>query len=97
MSADKFKNIIKGLEMASSEDIVSLVNLQKRLAEDFGTVPSNQTLIKWMARDEQPKITDLTKILNPAGGILTGFYYYPQVKQAVMKYYNMNRGRKRSL
>jgi hypothetical protein len=50
-----------------------------------------------MKRSEQPKITDLTTILNPAGGILTGMYYYPQVKQAVLKYYNQKRGRKKSV
>ena len=97
MSQEKFTKIIEGLEMASSPDILSLQGIQRKLKEDFSTAPTNQTLIDWMKRSEQPKITDLTTILNPARGILTGMYYYPQVKQAVLKYYNQKRGRKKSV
>ena len=96
MSTEKFKKIITGLEMATSEDILSLQGIQKRLAEDFAIRPTNQTLIGWIKRDEQPKISDLGKILNPNGGILTGIYYYPQVKQVVIKHYNQKRGRKKT-
>jgi hypothetical protein len=95
MSTTEFQNIVNHLKEASSHNLVSMNNLLARLKteKDITTVPTLTTLAAWSQRTEHPCLFNLGDVLNPAGGIISGIYYYPQVKSEIIKYYGKRRGR----
>jgi hypothetical protein len=94
MSQDEFKKINEGLNLIQSPNIMSVGNIMLKLKKEGLPVPTRQTISNWSSATSQPKINNLCKRINPAG-IETALFYYPEVKQVVIKYFNKKAGRPR--
>jgi hypothetical protein len=97
MSTIEFENIVETIKKIQSKDIMSLNAIRDNLTQDLGKSPTLQTLINWSNSSVRPAIYNLAKVLNPYGGIGSGLYYYPQVKNEVVAYFNRKTGRKKKV